>query len=182
MARRSTATAAPAPIPEEAEQRFRFRKGSRFRVKADVAGQELERIKSTYGGRLKIDDVIEESSTPGAPLYDIFNWDDSSAAHAHRRWQARQLISSIEVYVTTPQHEEPQPIQAYVHIGKRLQGYELTSDVLDDEQMRAEALADALSFLTGVRRRYNHLQELARIWQTVEEVEEEVKPRRRRPR
>jgi hypothetical protein len=48
-------------------------------------------------GRLTTDIVLEAATNAESPLHKVFEWDDSTAAHAHRVWQARKLIKSVKI-------------------------------------------------------------------------------------
>jgi len=52
-------------------------------------------------GRLTPEAVVRAAKNPKSPLHDRFEWDDSVAAHKHRLEQARCLIRSVMVTITT---------------------------------------------------------------------------------
>lgn len=52
-------------------------------------------------GRITPESVIVAAQNPKSPLHDRFEWDDSVAAHEHRLQQARGLIRSVMVQITT---------------------------------------------------------------------------------
>jgi hypothetical protein len=60
----------------------------------------LQRLATKRTRRLVPEELVEEARDSEHPLHDYFNWDDKSAAHAHRVDQARQLICRIKVTVT----------------------------------------------------------------------------------
>ena len=62
-----------------------------------TALREIEEIT----GRLTPTAVIEAARDPDHPLHECFTWDDSTAAHAFRLHEARQLIASVRVVITT---------------------------------------------------------------------------------
>ena len=58
--------------------------------------QALSALNDAHG-RLTTDIVLEAATNVDSPLHKIFEWDDTVAAHAHRRWQARRLIKSVKI-------------------------------------------------------------------------------------
>ncbi len=80
-------------------------------VKAQVAGDELERIRKANDGRLDAKQVVEEARPEGAPLHDTLTWDDSKAAEQFRIREARDLIRCIRILVVGSKSEP-----AYVNV------------------------------------------------------------------
>ena len=58
--------------------------------------QALSALNDVHG-RLTTDIVLEAATNADSPLHKVFEWDDSTAAHAHRVWQARKLIKSVKI-------------------------------------------------------------------------------------
>lgn len=58
---------------------------------------------------LTAEDVVEAAKDPESPIHDLFQWDDSSAAHEYRLGVARRFISSIRVKVEIADIEENAP-------------------------------------------------------------------------
>ena len=58
--------------------------------------QALSALNEAHG-RLTTDIVLEAATNADSPLHKMFEWDDSTAAHAHRIWQARKLIKSVKI-------------------------------------------------------------------------------------
>lgn len=110
-------------------------------------GLEVERsvlidIAKQHGGVLMVDDVLNEARNEHSPLHDHFEWDDSAAADAHRRYQARVLIQRCRI---TLADSTPTEIRAFVSLQSDRElggGYRLTTTVMDDEAMREELLRD----------------------------------------
>lgn len=92
---------------------YQFRPGTRSAgVKAQVVGEELERIRAR-DGKLETATVVDEARPEGAPLHPVFEWNDSVAADEYRLWQARALVRSVEV---APEKKGEEPAPAYVHV------------------------------------------------------------------
>ena len=68
----------------------------------EIMALELERriltkLARKNGGLLKVDDVLQEAKDESSPLHTHFEWDDSVAAEAHRKAQARALIQRCKI-------------------------------------------------------------------------------------
>jgi hypothetical protein len=108
---------------------------------------EIERsvlvdIAKQHGGVLMVDDVLNEARNESSPLHDHFEWDDSVAADAHRRYQARVLIQRCKITLVD---SAPTQVRAFVSLQSDREiggGYRLTTTVMDDEAMREELLRD----------------------------------------
>lgn len=102
----------------------------------------LTKLARKNGGLLKVDDVLDEAKDESSPLHTHFEWDDSVAAEAHRRAQARALIQRCKITLV---ESEPVQIRAFVSLPTDREnggGYRLTSTVMSDEQLKEELLHD----------------------------------------
>lgn len=57
-------------------------------------------------GRLTAEAVVKAAKNPRSPLHACFEWDDATAAHKYRLYQARNLILSVRVK-TVDRPEKP---------------------------------------------------------------------------
>lgn len=98
-------------------------------------------------------------------------WDDPTAAHAYRLEQVRLLI---RVYIRDEDNER----LTISLISDRHQdgGYRSIERVMSHAEMREAALAQALSELERMQEKYDHLQELGRVFAEVKRA------RAKRPR
>ena len=135
---------------------------------------ELERLKSD--GIIRPMDVVSAARKKTSPLHDWFQWDDGEAAHQYRLIQARNLL---RVYVKVDEVEN-EPVQAFVSLTtdrvKEGGGYRAMAEVMSDDALREQLLHDAFVQLGNMRKKYQHLQQLAKVWQAVEEAEAEAGP------
>jgi hypothetical protein len=108
----------------------------------EVERSVLVDIAKQHGGVLMVDDVLNEAKNESSPLHDHFEWDDSVAADAHRRYQARVLIQRCKITLVD---SAPTQVRAFVSLQSDREiggGYRLTTTVMDDEAMREELLRD----------------------------------------
>lgn len=67
----------------------------------ELVAEKLAELASANGGRLTPNLVLEEAEDPDSVLHSLFEWDDTLAARQHRIFQARQIITSVRVVITT---------------------------------------------------------------------------------
>lgn len=125
---------------------------------------ELRRI-AGRAGKLTPQDVVNEARDPANPLHAHFEWDDTAAAASWRIEQARTLIRSVRVEITTETKmvstvyyvrdpEKGADEQGYVALPKLKRQPDLAREALVAEFARAGAamkrardLADALEMV-----------------------------------
>lgn len=93
-------------------------------------------------GLVTADMVVEAAADPDSPLHRHFQWDDTAAADAFRRWQARVLLAKCRI---TVQDRAATNIRAFVSLPsdrKTGGGYRMTVDVLSDKDQAEELRLD----------------------------------------
>jgi hypothetical protein len=115
-----------------------------------LVAEKLAEIAEKNGGRLTPDLVLADARNPDSVLHKLFEWDDDVAAHQHRLFQARQIITSVRVVVTTEKRKistvyyvrDPEAgsgEQGYVSIDKLKTSDDLARESIVMEFSRAEA-------------------------------------------
>jgi len=130
---------------------------------------ELLRIE-TKRRVLRPTDVVEEARDPDSPLHRYFSWDDGEAAQKWREDQARGLIASVRVKITTT--PERPPLRAFLHVPStgQAQHYGSAAKVMSDPERRRLVLSRALTELDSFKKRYAEIEELAVVFAAAEEV------------
>jgi len=154
---------------------YKWETGFRARVKADVAGAELERIRDARGS-LTADIVRDEARDKANPLHpQIFDLSVKKAAEAHYLRNAQQTIRAIQV-VFEDVPDAPVRRFDYVTVADAKGGvgafaqYDRVEDILSDPEKRAVLLARALREAEQWRRRYSELHELSSVFAALEKV------------
>lgn len=91
--------------------------------KLDLASA-LAGVRDNHGGKLTPEAVVEDATEASHPLHLFFTWDNEEAGHKYRLIEARALIRSVKIVVSTETKEYSAP--AYVrdpNQGARQQGY-----------------------------------------------------------
>lgn len=134
-------------------------------------------------GRLTPEGVVKAAARADSPLHSHFEWDDSKAGHAYRLQQARQLIRSVQVEITTEERvistvhyvRDPRAAeedeQGYVSVNRLKTEPEHARALIQSEFARASAClhrATDLAAVLGMKR------EVAAISRKVDAVREKV--------
>lgn len=94
---------------------YAWKDGWLFNVDAQVAGDELARIREKHG-KITATLVVEESRRKRAPLHDaIFHCDEKEAARIHYEDRARGIIRAV--FIIKPPDDEPS-IRAFQFVVK----------------------------------------------------------------
>ncbi len=135
----------------------------KYRVNAQTAGEELERIEKS-AGKLDPEDVLQASRDSGAILHGCFEWDDGQAAEMYRVDQARCIIQNL-VTVAVDSKTKHEPVRAYVSI----QGtYKSMGEVVARTDYEAELIESAKNELRHIRKKYDTLVKLKPVWDFID--------------
>lgn len=158
----------------------------------DTVKKELLRIRKQHRGKLLPAHVVEAAKSKESPLHNHFQWDDTEAAHQYRLWQARQLISVVVRWIPrdvksydinvdysprTSPDVELQPVREFISLGsnrKSKRGYDPVDVVLSSPAKRREWLNMAIDELERFREKYNTLQELAGVFESIDALKRQV--------
>lgn len=131
---------------------------------AQSIGEELERIRLDNHGQLATEIVLQNASDADSPLYPVFTWDDTTAAHKWRLSEAQKLIRCI-VAVDAEKGTEN---KAFFHVrivqpdsGKGESYYQSAAVIARNPDEYASALRNVLSDLAGVEGSLEQLRQLA---------------------
>jgi hypothetical protein len=149
---------------------YQWKSEARLKVDSQVAGEELERIRTWNNGRLDARNVVEASRDPGAPLHPEFDWNDETAAAAYRVEQAKYMIRMITVMTDVPD-AEPAAIRAFVSVVRdEDRSYTSIGHALSDQELRAQVLRQAWAELEAWRKRYAELIELGKVFSLIDQA------------
>ena len=161
-----------------------WRPGSDHVVDAEVAHQEIERLRGRNGGKLTCEQLVKAASARRNPLHREFEWDDTKAAHQFRLRQAREILNGLVVF-----HDPEKKVSSRVYDGlfiatpermRHIKQYRPLSELLSDPETRDVLLQRALGELTRIQKAYRNLEELAQVFLEVEKAKRKVKPTRKR--
>lgn len=115
--------------------------------------------------------VVNDARNPTAPTHDQFDWNDVTAAHAHRLDVARQLIRSVR-YVEQITRVEFQDVPAWVHVTRpgKSQGYINLDSVKTNVEMCQEVLNNEIKQATAALRRALAIGDVLGVRAQIEDV------------
>ena len=108
---------------------YRYKWTRHYSVDAQTAGEIIQACKDDA-------EIVAAAQAPTSLLHAEFDWDDTSAAQAHRLHQARQMRCSLVVEVIT-RGRETQNVRAFVRTVDRV-GFVPTLEANDDELSEEE--------------------------------------------
>lgn len=127
--------------------------------KIDQIRMELQRIEKEHGGMLKPADVLAEAEDEMSILHSYFEWDDTEAAEAYRLFQARHLITSVDVEISGVKTQKYFSVSVTV-AKEKTRGYFDAKTVMSDQQMYEQVLKNALVELEHWQQKYDSIKEL----------------------
>lgn len=142
--------------------------------------KEFQKIERDYG-ELTVDAVLQEAEDEANPLHPYFEWDDAVAACAHRRNQARKLISSVWVEFKDPKNEK-KVVHTQVYINKNVASgvttqkpYQDIKDVMANPAERKEHLQIHLRAAQAWAERCKAFEELTELVKLIEKLAKKYK-------
>lgn len=148
-----------------------------YAISAQVVGETVERLGNLNGGFCPPSALVEEARPDDHELHILFEWDDSVAAEAHRRQQARQVINSVRVVPAIEDGSAPAPsFPAFVSVTKVdengvTRGYRPLSVVVDQPDEYRQVLAEANAAFAALRRRFAALKEFGPVFEALDQLD-----------
>lgn len=75
------------------------------KIDPDQALEEIRKAENLYG-KITAETVLKVAEDDDSPIHELFEWDDSKAAHNYRLAQARTIINNLEVIVISSSEKE----------------------------------------------------------------------------
>ena len=154
------------------ERKYSWRYGH-GEVSAQAAGETIKKIEDR-DGIITREALLEESRPEDAPTHKCFEWNDTEAAEKYRLWQAGQVIRDIVVTIIDTD-KEAEPVRAPMFINTSVRNTEKarfvsTETALTNNELRSTVLENALSEFRMFRKKYGMLKELAKLFETFDEI------------
>ena len=133
--------------------------------------EELGRLVAKHGSTITPAQILSFAKRPTTALHQVFEWDDTAAAHAYRLTQAEQFLRCQFTVLPGPD-QTPIRVRAFVSIpSERGTGvYRPMVDVLQREDYVRELDAEYGRELRNLQLRRRALAKLSPLYQLVEEV------------
>lgn len=143
---------------------YQWKSGTRISADAQIAGEMCAELEKE--GRLTAKNLLEANREDDAPLHDVFNWNDSEAAELYREDQARYIIRSIVV----KKENVAEPIRQFIHVDVNENKYHSVDILLSKVDTRDSVLKMALAELQAFRKKYQGLEELAKVFAAIDQL------------
>lgn len=144
---------------------YKFKSGSHINANPQAAGEMCEELAAKQNLTAKA--LVDANRPADAPLHGAFEWNNTKAAENWREHQARHIINCLEIVT-----QEREPVRAYFSISVKEPGYEHIDVILRNTDTRQKLLQTALAELSAFKKKYAQLEELCRVIEAIEEVEE----------
>ena len=152
--------------------RYAWKNGAQYSGPAQPIGEELARIHKEEGD-VTAEKVVRRAEDVNNPLHDEFEWDDTTAAHEHRKTQARYVIRHVKTFVVQEDGSE-RGVPAFVNVkvvdpetftSRRV--YYPIEKVSKDQELSEQVLTKALAELDHWTAKYENLKELMPIIEAI---------------
>ena len=154
---------------------YKWKVGAHIKADAQVAGELCDRLDKD--GRLTPKNLLDECRPEGAPLHEVFEWDDGVAAEKYREGQASHIIRCvITVPERKPEDEKPKQKPAFILVSSHKSNdpkkstYVNTDAALSNADYRQVILKNALRELIAFKNKYARLNELANVFKEIDQL------------
>jgi len=132
---------------------------------------EMERLIKSGRGTLTPERMLRFAEKPDTALHSVFTWDDTECG---QKWRLHEAHAYIRARVTVIQRGEAEAVsvRAFVSLpSDRVRGaYRPIVQVLNDDDLRAEMIAEARREFGVFRSKFGHLEKLADAMQVMDEA------------
>jgi hypothetical protein len=139
-------------------------------ISAQVAGEEIERVRSKLGFITPLE-LLDASRQRDSRLHSAFEWNDSVAGERYRQEQARHIIKAVIVEISQ-KDEGSVEVRAFVSVRPETDSgkpsFTSLGDAMADSDLREQVVIRAYQELRGWHKRYSVYQELAEAAREIE--------------
>lgn len=147
---------------------YKWRPHAGVPVPAQVAGEELERIRVRNNGRLSQEVVVSEAKNEENPLHSAFEWNDRKAAHQYRLGQAGYVIRMLSVTFVDDGDKKTDPVRAFVNVSRgEDRSYTSIVHAMSDDELREQVIAKAYKELEDWQNRYSEIVEFSQVFDAI---------------
>jgi Cu/Ag efflux pump CusA len=142
-----------------------------YKVDAQAAGEELERISGVHS--LTPETIVNESTPKESPLHEIFEWNNEKAGHEWRKQQARVMIGNL---VTVQiEEQEVEPVRAFINVAGEENEYAPIEVVVRNQELYDRYVMQALRELESYKKKYRDIMELKKHFDDLDRFSSNVK-------
>lgn len=145
---------------------YKWKTPGRFKVPAQAAGEELERI-ARDSGSLTAANIVNESRPEKAVLHNVFTWNNDEAAEKWREQQARVMTDNLVTIKVVNSSNQRAPVRAFVKVQDE---YKPINVVIKSDALTAELLRSAKAELRAFEIKYKTLTQLTGLFREIDKV------------
>lgn len=136
--------------------KYRWKDGWNYKGDAQAAGEGLAELREKHADRLTAPIVVEAARSPRSKLHRYFEWNDGVAGQRWRERQARDLMQHIEVIYSPRKPAQRMFVTVTEAVGDESasRAYVSTARVLSDDALTQQVLAECISGIVSMKRRY----------------------------
>ena len=138
--------------------------GFKFNADAEKCWKEIKSL----GDAVTPEAVVNFARDESTELHKCFEWDDTKAAEAWRKQQARTICGSL-VVVEEKEEKEPISFRILQHDSKE-QAYKPVTLILQNEDEYKRLVNRAKAELASFRERYKNILELRNVIEEIDKV------------
>lgn len=121
------------------------------------------------------DEIVEKAKDPQTEMHDLFEWDDTVAAHAYRKEQAGLILRSLKVeFIHDSEMEKPlvsTPVRLFYGNPVENEGFVSITTIMKDDDMYSKLLERAKMEIKSFRKKYAMLKELEALFDVIDHIE-----------
>lgn len=146
--------------------KYEWKKDYRYKADPQLVGEMCEELESTVG--LTAETLLDANREEGTPLHSEFEWDNEIASEKWRTHQARMIINHLTISVGESSTET---IRAFFRTEEKK--YESLNVIMTCTDKKQSLLDRALAELETFRKKYAQLEELASVFDAIDQVKGE---------
>ena len=125
-----------------------------------VIGERIEVLRKEHSGGITAQDLVDDGKRKRSPFYPLFEWDDTVAGAKYRLEQARHVLRVIQIV----KPNAPTIRAFHVVDVKGRRAYTSIQRVMSVKALRQQVLQRAYDELQDWHKRYQDLEEFAKVF------------------
>lgn len=148
-----------------------------FPVDAKTVGEHIENLQK-QNGIVTSESLLDSARPVDSAIHDCYEWDDTVAAEKYRIVQSGNIIKNLVKVSVLDDGKQEKTVRAYVNIApkdKFTSGKFIDVDTaLSNEETRKIVLHKALEELKTFQKKYEDLNEFAKVFDAIADVEANI--------
>lgn len=131
--------------------------------------EEIIRIESEEG--LTAENIVKNAIKKLNPLHNLFIWNDKIEAEKWRMYQARLIINEVKIVIDEKEYYAYENINVNISNEESKREYKPINEILENPKYKEQLLHRALNEVKYWKSRYEELEELTPIFETIEKFD-----------